>query len=204
MVRYRESDFVLRTVEFFPDYFFLFGFSRPNFLKSRGRARRSQPKSISGKASAQFQMFTTLPKSYNENQFLAHIVVSLQACHSDPLEIYIQNLLKKNSMVRNGESHSLFRTVVFFPPDYIFFYVNFSEETPASEFTQGCSRFRLADAGDPHDLCFLARCSGGWWVDCGTMNPSPPTDRQYIDFDMFFICKAGTYAAGTRYLRGQY
>jgi hypothetical protein len=36
-------------------------------------------------------MFATLPKSYDENQFLAHIVTSLQACHLDPSEF--QNLL---------------------------------------------------------------------------------------------------------------
>ena len=116
MVRYRESDFVLRTVDFFPDYFFLCGFFRPNFLRSRGRARRSQPKSISGKAGAQFQMFTTLPKSYNENQFLAHIVGSLQKCHSDPLEIYIQNLLKKKL---DGAEWGIAFTIPyrrFFPP----------------------------------------------------------------------------------------
>jgi hypothetical protein len=40
-------------------------------------------------------MFATLPKSYNENQFLAHIVASLQACDLDLSEFYIQNFLKK-------------------------------------------------------------------------------------------------------------
>ena len=34
------------------------------------------------------------------------------------------------------------------------------------------------------------------------MDPSPPTDRQYIDFNSVFLYKAGTYATGTRYLRG--
>jgi hypothetical protein len=38
----------------------------------------------------------------------------------------------------------------------------------------------------------------------GTMNPSPSTDRQYIDFNMVFEYKVGTYAAGTRYYRGWY
>jgi hypothetical protein len=68
----------------FSDYFFLCRFFRPNVLRSRERARRSQLKSISGKVSAQSQMFATLPKSYNENQFLAHNVASLQACYLDP------------------------------------------------------------------------------------------------------------------------
>ena len=36
---------------------------------------------------------------------------------------------------------------------------------------------------------------------CGTMNPSPSTDRQYIYFNRVFLCKAGTYAAGARYVR---
>jgi hypothetical protein len=36
------------------------------------------------------------------------------------------------------------------------------------------------------------------------MNPSPSTDGQYIDFNSVFSYKAGTYTAGTRYLRGRY
>jgi hypothetical protein len=55
--------------------------------------------------------------------------------------------------------------------------------------------------GGPHDLCFLTRWG---WVIWGTMNPSPSTDRRYIDFNMVFSYKAGTYTAGTRYLRGRY
>ena len=34
-----------------------------------------------------------------------------------------------------------------------------------------------------------------------TMNPSPSTDCQYINFNRVFQYKAGTYATGTRYLR---
>ena len=41
---------------------------------------------------------------------------------------------------------------------------------------------------DPHELCRLARGGGGWVVS-GTMNPSPSTDRQYIDFGAFFNIK---------------
>ena len=33
------------------------------------------------------------------------------------------------------------------------------------------------------------------------MNPSPSTDRRYIDFNGVSLYKAGTYTAGTRYLR---
>ena len=88
ILRYRVSDFVSRTVEFFPITSFCVDFFRTKFWRSRARARRSQPKAIlvSGKASAQFQMFATSPKSYNENQCLAHIVASLQACHLDSSE----------------------------------------------------------------------------------------------------------------------
>ena len=59
------------------------------------------------------------------------------------------------------------------------------------------------DAGDPDDLCVLHGGRGGWVVG-GTMNPSPSTDRQYRDFNKVFLYKAGTYTAGTRYLRGWY
>ena len=50
--------------------------------------------------------------------------------------------------------------------------------------SQDCTR-------GPHDLCFLARGRGGWVV-CETMNPSPSTYRQYIDFNRVFPYKAGT------------
>jgi hypothetical protein len=42
------------------------------------------------------------------------------------------------------------------------------------------------------------------WVVCGTMDPSPSTDRKYtrhVDFNMVFTYKGGTYVSGTRYLR---
>ena len=58
-------------------------------------------------------------------------------------------------------------------------------------------------AGGPHELCFMQRGRSGWVVG-GTMNPSPSTDRQYVDFNRVYPYKAGTYAAGTRYLRGSY
>ena len=50
-------------------------------------------------------------------------------------------------------------------------------------------------AGGPDDLCFLHGCRGGW----ETMDPSPPTDRQYIDFNSVFLYKTGTYATGTKH-----
>ena len=58
-------------------------------------------------------------------------------------------------------------------------------------------------SGGPHDLCILAGGRGGWMVG-GTMNPSPSTDRQHRDFNRIFLYRAGTYTAGTRYLRGRY
>ena len=58
-------------------------------------------------------------------------------------------------------------------------------------------------AGDPHDPCKMTGCWGGWVV-WGTMNPSPSTDCQYIDFNTVLRFKAGAYVAGTRYLRGGY
>ena len=68
----------------------------------------------------------------------------------------------------------------------------------------GCMYVCSCAAGDPHFLCVLAGGRGGWVV-WGTMNPSPSTDRQYIDFNRVFQYKDGTYAAGTkfstRYLR---
>ena len=58
----------------------------------------------------------------------------------------------------------------------------------------------------PARFLFSTRRHGGrgGWVVGGTMNPSPSTDRQYINFDRVFRYKAGAYAAGTRYLRGRY
>ena len=35
------------------------------------------------------------------------------------------------------------------------------------------------------------------------MNPSPSTNRHYGDFNGVSLYKAGTYATGTRYLRGR-
>ena len=52
----------------------------------------------------------------------------------------------------------------------------------------------------PHDLCFLTGYRGGCVVG-GTTKPSPSTDRQYRDFNMVFLYKAGTYATGIRCLR---
>ena len=47
----------------------------------------------------------------------------------------------------------------------------------------------------PDDLCFLHGCRGEW----ETMDPSPPTDRQYINFNSVFLYKAGTYVTGTKH-----
>jgi hypothetical protein len=63
----------------FPIAFFYIDFS-DRICEIQSKTRRSQPKSIPQRVSAQFQMFATLPKSYNENQFLAHILASLQVC----------------------------------------------------------------------------------------------------------------------------
>jgi hypothetical protein len=54
----------------------------------------------------------------------------------------------------------------------------------------------------PHDLCHLARGRSAWLV-CGTMNPSPSTDYQYIYFKRVFLYRAGAYVTGTkiRYLK---
>jgi hypothetical protein len=146
ILRYRGSDFVSRTVEFFPITSFYVDFFRPKFLRSRARARLSQPKAIlvSGKASAQFQMFATSPKSYNENQCLAHIVASLQACHLDSSEFSSHKKKTRWCGIGNRIHHSV-------PSGFFrlrFFYVNFSEQTPASDFAQGYSGFRPPDGVD--------------------------------------------------------
>ena len=54
-------------------------------------------------------------------------------------------------------------------------------------------------SGGPDDLCFQPLGRGGWVV-WGIVNPSPSTDREYIDFNRVFQYKAGTYATGTKYL----
>jgi hypothetical protein len=53
-------------------------------------------------------------------------------------------------MVRNRESHSLFRTVGFF--DYTVIICELFRGTPASEFAQGYSRFQPADEIDDEEI----------------------------------------------------
>jgi hypothetical protein len=42
-----------------------------------------------------------------------------------------------------------------------------------------------AQSGDPHDLCKMAGGRGGRVV-CGTINPSPSTDRHYTHLKLKF------------------
>jgi hypothetical protein len=55
------------------------------------------------------------------------------------------------------------------------------------------TQLRYVRSGGLHDIYFMHRGRDGWVVG-GTMNPSPSTDRQYIEFNNFLPYKAGTYA----------
>ena len=157
MVRYMESDFVSRTVEFFPITSFYVYFSKQTFWDpEQERDTPSQNQYLEKllqfpiSSSSQFQMFATLPTSYNEKQCWAHIVASLQACHLDPFEFYIQNLLfffKKKTWwcgIGNRIHYSVRYRRVFSIAITFFSYINFSEQINSqdakrliSEFTQG-------------------------------------------------------------------
>ena len=75
--------------------------------------------------------------------------------------------------------------------DLLYSSTKFSRNRPAS--FAGMSRMSRMHVtghirGPGRSICVLARGRGGWVV-WGTINPSPSTDRQYIDFNRVFLYK---------------